>query len=103
MEISYFEIYNEKIHDLLAPSKKKENKRVQVMVENLHCIPYFHVTMLWQSCFCCWLTTFIASGGQMPKTTLRLASNPTRASRMESAMHPAVSTTQPRAPVPRKG
>ena len=46
VEISYFEIYNEKIHDLLAPSKKKENKRVQVMVENLHCIPYFHVTML---------------------------------------------------------
>ena len=46
VEISYFEIYNEKIHDLLAPSKKKENKRVQVMVENLRCIPYFHVTML---------------------------------------------------------
>ncbi|XP_015758599.1 PREDICTED: kinesin-like protein KIF14 [Acropora digitifera] len=45
VEISYFEIYNEKIHDLLAPSKKKENKRVQVMVENLRCIPYFHVTM----------------------------------------------------------
>ena len=78
VEISYFEIYNEKIHDLLAASKKKENKRVQVMVENLRCIPYFHVTMLWQSCFYCWLTTFIASGGQMPKTTLRLASNSTR-------------------------
>ena len=30
MEISYFEIYNEKIHDLLAPSKKKDNKKVQV-------------------------------------------------------------------------
>ena len=32
VEISYFEIYNEKIHDLLAPSKKKDNKRVQVSV-----------------------------------------------------------------------
>lgn len=32
VEISYFEIYNEKIHDLLAPSKKKENKRVQLRV-----------------------------------------------------------------------
>ena len=42
VEISYFEIYNEKIHDLLAPSKKKENKRVQVMIENF----FFHVTML---------------------------------------------------------
>jgi len=30
VEISYFEIYNEKIHDLLAPSKKKDNKKVQV-------------------------------------------------------------------------
>ena len=30
MEISYFEIYNEKIHDLLAPSKKKDSKKVQV-------------------------------------------------------------------------
>ena len=33
VEISYFEIYNEKIHDLLAPSKKKDNKRVQVIVQ----------------------------------------------------------------------
>ncbi|XP_074614854.1 kinesin-like protein KIF14 [Acropora palmata] len=32
VEISYFEIYNEKIHDLLAPRKKKENKRVQLRV-----------------------------------------------------------------------
>ncbi|XP_068734565.1 kinesin-like protein KIF14 isoform X1 [Montipora capricornis] len=32
VEISYFEIYNEKIHDLLAPSKKKDNKRVQLRV-----------------------------------------------------------------------
>jgi len=30
VEISYFEIYNEKIHDLLAPNKKKDNKKVQV-------------------------------------------------------------------------
>ena len=30
VEISYFEIYNEKIHDLLAPSKKKDGKKVQV-------------------------------------------------------------------------
>lgn len=30
VEISYFEIYNEKIHDLLATSKKKDNKKVQV-------------------------------------------------------------------------
>ena len=33
VEISYFEIYNEKIHDLLAPSKKKDNKKVQVIVQ----------------------------------------------------------------------
>ena len=31
VEISYFEIYNEKIHDLLAPSKKKDSKKVQVI------------------------------------------------------------------------
>ena len=36
VEISYFEIYNEKIHDLLAPSKKKDNKRVQVNVIQIH-------------------------------------------------------------------
>lgn len=33
MEISYFEIYNEKIHDLLAPSKKKDNKKTQVIAQ----------------------------------------------------------------------
>lgn len=36
VEISYFEIYNEKIHDLLAPSKKKDNKRVQVNVIEIY-------------------------------------------------------------------
>ncbi|KAM7447173.1 the TRAFAC class myosin-kinesin ATPase superfamily [Porites harrisoni] len=32
VEISYFEIYNEKIHDLLAPSKKKDSKKTQLRV-----------------------------------------------------------------------
>lgn len=41
MEISYFEIYNEKIHDLLAPSKKKDNKKVQVN---------FYSVVIWKLC-----------------------------------------------------
>ncbi|RMX47546.1 hypothetical protein pdam_00019081 [Pocillopora damicornis] len=32
VEISYFEIYNERIHDLLASSKKKDGKRAQLRV-----------------------------------------------------------------------
>ena len=38
VEISYFEIYNEKIHDLLAPSKKKDNKKVQVNFYLVYCL-----------------------------------------------------------------